>query len=58
MSANPHPPIHRWRIAAMSQGEADDLDQVEPAFIAFGRPGSGEITFHNRDESTFKARRW
>ena len=107
MSANPHPLVGRWRITAMSQWQADDLDLVEPAFIEFARQGSGEfrfgvvvaaldcsyaqtsidftwhgsdegdevsgngwaeieedgsisgeITFHNGDESTFKARRW
>jgi hypothetical protein len=58
MNANPNPLVGRWRITAMSQWEADDLDLVEPAFIEFGRPGSREITFHNGDESTFKARQW
>ena len=45
MSANPHPLVGRWRITAMSQWEADYLDLVEPAFIEFGRQGSGEFRF-------------
>jgi hypothetical protein len=63
--------LGKWRITAMPDYDEDYPDMVEPAYILFGKAsGEGwaelhedgflnaEITFHNRDEIQFIARRW
>jgi hypothetical protein len=39
------PFLGRWRIVHMDEYDQDYLDLVEPAFIRFGRGGSGEFGF-------------
>ena len=107
MPAHDHPLLGKWRIVEMALWDADFLDMLEPAYIAFDRQGrgefvfgavrgtlhrrygsgivsftwqgfdemdpvsgageaeldedgllTGEIRFHDGDDSTFKARRW
>ena len=107
MPAHDHPLLGKWRIVEMELWDADFVDLVEPAYIAFDRQGrgefvfgvvrgtlhcrygsgivgftwqgfdemdpvcgageaeldeggllTGEIRFHDGDDSTFKARRW
>ena len=45
MPAHDHPVLGRWRIVGMALWDADFLDLVEPAYIAFDRQGSGEFVF-------------
>ena len=45
MSASPHRLVGMWRITEMSEWDADHLDLIGPAFIAFGSQGSGEFRF-------------
>ncbi|MEV6321221.1 hypothetical protein AB0M45_08495 [Nocardia sp. NPDC051787] len=35
----------RWRIAAVSSWDRNDIDLVEPGFIEFGRDGTGQFGF-------------
>ena len=107
MPAHDHPLLGKWRIVEMELWDADFVDLVEPAYIAFDRQGrgefvfgavrgtlhcrygpgivgftwqgfdemdpvsgageaeldedgllTGELRFHDGDDSTFKARRW
>lgn len=45
MSHLAKPFLGRWRIDHMDEWDQDYLDLVEPAFIRFGRDGSGEFVF-------------
>jgi hypothetical protein len=45
MPARDHPLLGRWRIVEMALWDADFLDLVEPAYIAFDRQGRGEFVF-------------
>jgi hypothetical protein len=40
-----HPLLGKWRIVEMELWDADFLDLVEPAYIAFGDQGRGEFVF-------------
>ena len=45
MPAHDHPLLGKWRIVEMALWDADFLDLVEPAYIAFDRQGRGEFVF-------------
>jgi hypothetical protein len=45
MPAHDHPLLGKWRIVEMELWDADFVDLVEPAFIAFDRQGRGEFVF-------------
>ncbi len=45
MPAHDHPLLGKWRIVEMELWDADFLDLVEPAYIAFDRQGRGEFVF-------------
>ena len=45
MPTHDHPLLGKWRIVEMELWDADFLDLVEPAYIAFDRQGRGEFVF-------------
>jgi hypothetical protein len=45
MPARKSPLLGKWRIAEMELWEADFLDMIEPAHIAFEAKGGGEFMF-------------
>ena len=45
MPASNHPLLGKWRIFEMEMWDADFLDLVEPAYIAFDQRGHGEFVF-------------
>ncbi len=45
MPARDHPLLGKWRIVEMELWDADFLDLLEPAYIAFAQQGRGEFVF-------------